>query len=251
MDEQQLLEKRLRELARTAYDGSRFTFSDFLGMGEQDTYFRLERELSYASPRLFGGHSQCERQMLRFGDPDELGYEEDYPLCCLRAEPTAPKFADTLTHRDLLGALMNLGIKRAMLGDIFLTDNVAYLFCHEKIAPFLLENLKKAKHTELRLSLWEQELPPQTLHSEERTLTCASERVDLLISKCYDLSRKESQELIDGGKLFVNGRICTDTARSCREGDVISLRGYGRFRFLGILSHTRKGNLNLRIEEYR
>ncbi len=246
-----MLIKRLRELARLSYEKGRFTFSDFLGMGEQNLYYTMERELAYASPCLFGGHPDSERRMLRFGDPDELGYAEEFPLRCLRAEPASPKFADALTHRDLLGALMNLGIKRTMLGDILLTENVAYLFCHEKITDFIQEHLKKAKHTELKLSLWDQELPASTLRTEERMLICASERVDLVISKCYDLSRKEAQECIEGAKLFIHGRICTDPSRICREGDVISLRGYGKFRYGGTVSQTRKGNRNLRIEIYR
>lgn len=250
MEDEKLLEKRLLELARLSYENSRFTFSDFLGMGEQDLYYRLEAKLRYASPQLYGGYDDSERQMLRFGDPEELGYEEEYPLCCLQAKPLSQKFADTLNHRDLLGALMNLGIKRSMLGDILLTDNVGYIFCHEKIAPFLLENLSKAKHTPLSLSLWTQPLPPQSIRTQERSLIGASERVDLLISKCYDLSRKEAQALIEGGKLFLNGRNCIDASRSCKEGDVISLRGYGKFRFIGAAGQTRKGNLNLRIEEY-
>lgn len=250
MDERELLEKRLEELARESYEKTRFTFSDFLGEAELDVFFQNQRELSYACPTLFGGVEHCERKMLRFGDPRGWGYEEEFPIVCLHLVPRAPKFADQLTHRDVLGALMNLGIKRSMLGDLVLKEGAVFVFCHEKIAPFLLENLKKAKHTELCVSLCEQ-LPQGALFStRETTVQCASFRVDLVIAKHYALSRSEAQTLIAGGKLFVGGRTCTDGSRPLKEGETVSVRGYGKFIFRGISSLSRKGELNLLLEEY-
>ncbi len=250
MDEAELLTKRFAELAQESYGRGRFTFSDFLSLAEQDLFYRGERELSYAFPRLFGGVEGCERKMLRFGDRESLGYEEEFPIVCLKLAPLAPKFADELTHRDVLGALMNLGIKRSMLGDIVVRAKEAFVFCHEKIAPFLLENLKKAKHTDLRVCLCE-DLPEGALFcTREKTVQCASARVDLVIAKCYELSRGEAQALIEGGKLFIGGKNCTDVSRPCGEGEVFSLRGYGKFIFRGTSSLSRKGKLNLLLEEY-
>lgn len=250
MDETELLKKRFGELAEECYARGRYTFSDFLSLAEQDAFFGMEREVSYASPALFGGVEGCERRMLRFGSAEILGYEEGYPIVCLRLSPAVPKFADELSHRDILGALMNLGIKRTVLGDIVLREKEAFVFCHEKIAPFLLEHLTKAKHTELRVSRCET-LPEGALfQTREKRVQCASDRLDAVIAGCYGLSRSEAKELIEAGRLFLGGKCCQDPARSCAEGEVVSLRGYGKFLFRGTESLSRKGKLNLLLEEY-
>lgn len=75
-----------------------------------------------------GGVDGCERQILRFGDEESLGYDAGFPICCIEIKPLIEKFADALTHRDYLGALMHLGIERSTLGDIMIRDKTAYLF---------------------------------------------------------------------------------------------------------------------------
>ena len=80
------------------------------------------------------GTEGCERQMLRFGSEETLGYEEAFPISCVVIRPSAPKFAEELTHRDFLGALMNLGIERDVLGDIIVRDAVGYVFCEDAMA---------------------------------------------------------------------------------------------------------------------
>ena len=133
MDEIQILQKRLEELAKQSYQSGIFTFSDFLSLAEQDVFYRMERELSYSKPSLFGGAEPCERKIVRFGSEDELGYSLDYPIKCIKASAKDPKFSDGFSHRDLLGALMNLGIKRQMLGDIAVDGTDGFIFCHGAI----------------------------------------------------------------------------------------------------------------------
>ena len=81
--------------------------------------------------------------MLRFGSEETLGYEEAFPISCVVIRPSAPKFAEELTHRDFLGALMNLGIERDVLGDIIVRGAVGYVFCEDAMADYL----EKKHHT--------------------------------------------------------------------------------------------------------
>ena len=90
--------------------------------------------------------------MIRFGSPEELGYEEDFPIVTLKIAPKSEKFADKLTHRDFLGALMSLGIEREVLGDIVIRDNVGYLFAKEDIAEYIKDSLTEIKHTAVRIN---------------------------------------------------------------------------------------------------
>ena len=250
MDEIQILQKRLEELAKQSYQSGIFTFSDFLSLAEQDVFYRMERELSYSKPSLFGGAEPCERKIVRFGSEDELGYSLDYPIKCIKASAKDPKFSDGFSHRDLLGALMNLGIKRQMLGDIAVDGTDGFIFCHEKICDFILMELKKARHTVLSLSLYEGELSDRIFKKEPRQIQCASLRLDCVVAKAWELSRSEAQELIESGKVFIGGMQCLDNSYELKEEQVVSVRGHGKFVYKSVLSLSKKGKLNLLIEQY-
>ena len=112
----------------------------------------MEKELSYVPYQLGGGYQDAERVMLRFGGEELMGYEEEFPISCLKVSPVSAKFADVLTHRDYLGALMNLGIERDRLGDILIAGNEAFIFCTSSMADFITENLVKVKHTSVSCS---------------------------------------------------------------------------------------------------
>lgn len=115
----QQLKKRFLELAEKSYRQNIFTFTGFLSMAEQEALFEAMNTQKGYSFSLWGGSEGCERQMARFGSPEELGYEELYPIETLKVSPLLEKFADNFTHRDFLGAVMNLGIDRSTVGDIF------------------------------------------------------------------------------------------------------------------------------------
>lgn len=243
-----LLKKRFAELAARAVGRDCFVFTDFLGLAEQSVLSEC-REAKEANVTLFGGISGCERVMARFGDPEQLGYEEDFPIVCIEAAPVAPKFADLLTHRDILGALMNLGIEREVIGDIFLRDGKAYLFAEEKIVPFLLENFTRAKHTELKLS---KTTPPEGLliRTEPMTVQVSGERLDAVIARVFGLSREEAQSLFPKGLVFLCGRCVGSVSALPHDGDIVSVRTYGRFLYRGVTSLSKKGKLNVQIEKY-
>ena len=94
-----ILKKRLTELAEKAYGQGTYTFSAFLGLAEQDVLMGLERDIRHVPKTLWGGAEGCQRVMVRFGDEELCGYDLPFPIVCLRAAPTAPKYADKLTHR--------------------------------------------------------------------------------------------------------------------------------------------------------
>ena len=94
MSDELILKKRLTELAEKAYGQGTYTFSTFLGLAEQDVLMRLERDIRHVPKTLFGGAEGCQRVMVRFGDEDLCGYDLPFPIVCLKAAPTAPKYAD-------------------------------------------------------------------------------------------------------------------------------------------------------------
>lgn len=240
--------RRLEDLARRADRTGRYQFTPFLGLEEQSILQEHRRELWPFT--LSGGVEGCERVVARFGDPEAFGYEEPFPIVFVRIAPVLQKFADQLTHRDFLGALMNLGIERDLLGDILLRDNAAYLFVLDSMAGYVCDNLDKVKHTVVRCEIVPEVPAGDLFKTEELSLTVASTRLDCLIAGVFDLSRSQTVELFQAKKVYVDGKLCENISHETSEGSLISLRGYGRFRFVGVRGLTRKGRLGVTVAKF-
>jgi RNA-binding protein YlmH len=240
---------RLKDLSNQALRNGKFTFTNFLSLDELSTLKSFERELGTFS--LFGGADGCERVIARFGSPEDLGYEVDFPICCLMIKPKLKKFADVLSHRDFLGAIMNLGIERACIGDIIVKDSVAYVFVLDKMADFICENLTKVRHT---VVLAEKSFLPEQeslFTLEDKTVIVSSLRLDCIISALYNLSRNDSSALFADKKVFVQGKICENISHQVKQNEVISVRGAGRFIIDSISGQTKKGRLCLNLKIYK
>lgn len=250
MGEEEQFKRRILDLANRCYQQNQYTFSGFLNVGEQALVFEMERELSFVPWTLYGGGIYCERRMLRFGSEEMLGYAENFPVCCLTARPRAPKFADDLSHRDFLGALMNLGIERDVLGDIIVKDNTGYIFCEDAMAEFLLEHLDKVKHTSICCEKM-RECPAEAAPEfAKESFVVSSGRCDSVIAKAYGLSRSQSVGLFRTKKVFVNGRQYENNSGVLKKDDIVSVRGFGKFVFCGLLKETKKGRIRVEIKKY-
>lgn len=249
--ELQQLKKRFLELGEKSYQQNMYTFTGFLGLSEQDVFLQTAQAMKHVPFTMWGGNEECERQMVRFGSEEEFGYIERFPICCIGIRPLIEKFADNLSHRDFLGALMNLGIDRSTLGDIYIKGKTGYLFCTETISDFIMENLDKVKHTNVTCEILEK-LPDIAVReaAEEEHLT-ASERIDGVIAKLYNMSRNQSIELFCARKIYVNGRLNENNSYHLKPGDAVSVRGYGKFTYDGISQETRKGKYRIRVRIFR
>ena len=246
----ELIKKRLVELGRKSYNSGIFTFTDFLGLAEQSAFSEVKRELGGIPYEVFGGAEGAERVIIRFGSEEELGYSMPYPISIIKVEPQSRKYADRLTHRDFLGALLNLGIERHTLGDIVIIDNVGYIFALESIAPYIADSLIKVRRTDVSASIIT-ELPEGELYRTERkTVQISSERLDAVIARVYSLSREDAQALFKKRLVFADGREIDSTSYAPKKNEKISVRGHGRFIYIGRQSLSKKGKLNVAVEMY-
>lgn len=245
------LKSRLHDLARKSFQQNMFTFTGFLGLSEQDIFWQEEVNLRYAGYQLWGGSENCDRKMIRFGSVEELGYEEPFGITCVHITPLMEKFSDDFSHRDFLGALMNLGIERSTLGDIRVGHREAYLFCMDSIAGYVCDNLDQVKHTHVRCKIVEQmkEIPQE--EPEAVIIQVASERIDAVIAKVYNKSRGDVLELFRSGKVYVGGRLCENNSRMLKEQEIVNVRGSGKFTYLGVKNETRKGKLSVHAAVFR
>lgn len=245
MDDAQ--EKRFLELFRRYEAQGVYLFTHFLDLAALNTLACCLPHLPRAPYTLFGGAEGCERKMLRLGSEEECGYDQPFPIACLRIAPASAKFAEKLTHRDFLGALMNLGFERELLGDIVVREEAAFLFCEERIAPYIQQSLTQVRRTTVRCNLLP-ELPAGDLFRLQRQVVqLTSVRADALIAHVYKLSRSDAQALFPQGRVFVDGRECRDTGYTPKAGEILSVRGFGRMKYLGVDSMSKKGKSNTAV----
>ena len=226
-------EKRFAELF-ARYDARQtWMFTSFLDLAAQDALMRSLPSLPRVPYTLYGGADGCERVMLRLGSAEECGYEQPFPIACIQIRPASLRFAEHLTHRDVLGALMSLGFERELLGDIIVREESSYLFCIERITQFVTDSLTQVRHTVQRM-----------------VVQLASVRIDALIAHVFKLSRTQAQTLITAGRVFVNGRVCLDHGYTPKADEVLSVRGHGRMRYIGVESMSKKGKSNTAVALY-
>ena len=250
MEERELIKKRFKELIHRSESHGYFVFSDFLGLNEQSLFSEVLREVGPIKHTTFGGADGAERIMIRFGDEDELGYNEPFPITTLKISPKSQKFADKLSHRDFLGALMNLGIERATLGDIVIKDNVGYLFAKPEVSDFICTELTRVKNTDVTVAPCEF-IAQMPLYTTRRVKVLAvGERLDAVVAKVFSISREASLLYFKKGLVFANGRLIENNSYIPKKDEKISVRGLGRFIYLGYETTSKKGKLNIEVDLY-
>ena len=244
MENETLLKKRLAELSHRAFERGYTTYSTFLNLQEISILKSLKVDSKYS---LFGGYENADRCVAAFSN-DEI---YSYPIVCIKIEPLQQKFSDKLTHRDFLGALMNLGIEREMLGDIKILNNEGYLFCLDKISQYIVDNLSSIKHTSVKCKIIDDipELFNQIPDEEEYIVS--SLRIDTVVSAVFKMSRNSASQLINQEKIFINSKTVYKDSVQLKEGDVVSVRGYGKFIYSQTVNETRKHKMVVAIRLYR
>ncbi len=239
------IKNRLCELARVSSSRNIYTFSDFLSESSRGEVAFVKFECERAE---FGGCEFAERKMIRFGGG--CFGKGEYPIMILHIRPKSKKFAVEISHRDILGAVMALGIVREKVGDIFCENSEGYVVCEEKIGKYLLENLESVG----RNSIFVEEAfeIPQSFQPETENvkISVASLRVDGVICKLYNLSREAVLELFRTQKVSVSSSVCENNSKILKDGDVVSVRGFGKFKFCGEAGVSKKGKTYVDVEKY-
>lgn len=195
---------------------------------------------------FFGGYEKAERQRAIIAPFYEELEETDFDVVVLEANYPG-KFM-TLTHRDVLGAFMSLGIDRKKVGDIIVTDDRFQLLLANELTDYVKTNLTQIKKAsiQLREKPFTGILPDQEEWSE-RSQTVSSLRLDILVKEMYRMSRKDASQLIQANRVKVNFTDVDDPALQLLEGDLISVRGYGRSKLVHIGNRTRKDKLHVTL----
>ena len=196
-----------------------------------------------------GGYDNAKRVFLCIL-PDYMSNEEqdEYPVFCCYFRF---RDCDELSHRDFLGSLMALGIKRETIGDILVKNGEAVVFTTETVSQMILSGVSKIGRVGVQVSCEFVDPFPFVQEFDFIEGTVASLRLDCIVAFITNLSREKAAMLITAKNVSINHFEATDVSKSISLSDTISVRGYGRFVLDEIGSITRKGRIKITVKKYK
>ncbi len=225
--------------------------SDFLDPRQQEIVRTIVGQDDEVSLSFAGGSRFAERCRLHLAPPYLETSVDDFRLTLFSIEYPF-KFV-TLEHRDILGSMMNIGVKREKFGDIFISENgIAQIVVASEIADYVEMNIQTIGRASVRLNripLSEHIIPKDEW--EEAVITVSSMRLDVVLAQMYKLSRSKVIPFIEKGLAKVNWKTVDRLDFLLQEGDYISVRGFGRARLSAIEGLTKKEKIRLRFGRKR
>ncbi|WP_195939853.1 YlmH family RNA-binding protein [Romboutsia sp. 1001713B170131_170501_G6] len=191
-----------------------------------------------------GGHKEAERSKI-FIYPFYMEYEDiDDNLKFIQVEGNF-KFK-SISHKDYLGSLMGLGIKREMIGDIIIHDSFCQIIVSSDICDFIIMNLQKVSTNSVSVyEISREDIIENSLNYKDISFTVSSSRLDCIISGLYNISRQESLKYINAERVFVNYEKITSASKEIENNSLISVRGKGRAVISKIGDITKKGRIKV------
>jgi RNA-binding protein YlmH len=246
-NETDILIAHMNDLARMAVKTG-FAASKFLTPAESQSVSEHFSRRKDAILNVDGGYEGAERTRAVFTNPEWGEYVRSDLFTALKV---AHRPQDTLNHRDILGALMALGIERETVGDIIVDKAIAALVCLPELSRYIIENFTKAGHVGLKVSvIGLDELPVREEELIIKTGTVASLRLDAILSTAFGMSRTMVVELIATGRVSIDHQVCLQADKAVRADSLLSVRGLGRAKLLEIGGLSRKGRSFVRIGIY-
>ena len=239
--------RHLLDLCRKSEKTGCWQYSGFLSPAEQDDFLR-SREAAGCSFRMDGGYENAERRILAAGDETEAGPPQ-VPVCVIAVRPKSEKYAEELSHRDYLGAILGLGIERNLIGDILVRDRRAWFFCLSSVAEMLVSSLNQVRRTAVVAEIVTADIPELQPRYAAQRMNVASERLDAVVAAFAGLSRGQADKLFAAGKVYVNSRMMTDRSHTLKPGDVLSVRGTGKAIYDGIEYETKKNRYQVGLRK--
>lgn len=206
-------------------------FTDYLG----------EKEFKVDSCGIF---HDAERRMIAFNNI----YNIEYPMKVIKITNES-RFVN-LNHRDFLGSILALGIKREKIGDLLVKGNMCYLPVCKDISKFIITNLTSVGKSPCKVSILEDDFDLPTFDFKEFIVLVQSLRIDSIVSKLNNISRSKAQVLIDRGKVLVNYIEPKNKGQEVKAGDRITIRGNGKFILGNVVGNSKSGKFKVKIKKY-
>lgn len=239
--DEKILLRRIADMLHMSEKTYSAIYSQFLTPAEQTLISRVDELRSFVS--FDGGYAEAERRVCRVGF-DEYCRDDGAPIVLLSSDIKAKNA--NISHRDILGSLMGLGIKRDAVGDIITDGHRIQFFCTLSVAEYIELNLHKISRYEAEPRIADSSVIIQK-EKTARSINVSSMRLDSICAEGFGISRSKASEYIKKGLVCVNWLVCDSVSKEIHQGDKISLRGKGKLEISEITGHSKKGRLFLTV----
>ena len=242
------LAARLIDLADSTAKGRPYAVSEFVSPGAVQIGETIQASAPGLVLKTFGGYQGAERVRLAFVKESYDG-PVDFGIAACHVSWDARY--RLLSHRDVLGSLMGLGIDRSRYGDIIMEETGAVILADAPLLPYLKQNFLKIAMVHVTVEdMALSDIAPKQEKVKEIKTTVASLRLDAVASSGFGISRTKAAEAIKGERVQVNWQPAKGPSQEVQEGDVISLRGKGRMELAQITGTSRKGRTGVLLRRY-
>lgn len=229
--------------------------TDFLDLAQIELVQKFINKIKIENYISYGGFEQAERKMFVIYPEkfNETVVEKNLSniVQIIRIE-LPDDLKGKYTHRDYLGAVIKLGVERKKVGDIIVDNNGADIIIDKDISKFLIENLGSLTRFSKSIITEEniENLRTVEIKKEEIEIIVASLRLDNIISDLARCSRNKALDIINMERVFVNFQCETKKTKQIKSGDMITIRGKGRFYIKDIMGQTRSGRTIIKVEKF-
>lgn len=242
--ESEILLARINDTFDIAQRTNKPKFFGFLTV-EEASLTQKTLEKRNADFQLFGGYQSAERVLLCC--KPEWCDDIDFPIS---AVTFSYRKTDKLRHRDVLGTLMALGITRESVGDILVEDGRAVVFLKDEVLNFVITNIAKIGGVGVSAKIGFDLPLPEADALIDLSVTVSSLRLDCVVAALCGVSRNKANEIIAMGFVSVNSLVFEKSTKQITDGDVLSVRGKGKFIVKSTLNKTKKDRTVLEFKKY-
>ncbi len=245
--DEKLVISRLIDTASITHKTNYVKCTKFLNGREQvlATYVFNSMGIDY---RFFGGYDGYERAIAVCYSEEMYLDTYNYPVKILDLKV---KDGDKLNHRDYLGSIMGLGIKREMIGDIIADKFGAKVFVLDEIAEYLKAQITKIGKFGAKVEIYEigNIIIPEKEY-KDISFTVSSPRIDSIVSGATGVSRSEAANLISAGSVSINWETVVSQSKTVEQSSILSVKGHGRFKIDSIGGVTKKGRIFITVKKF-
>ena len=254
--EDKLLISKMLDKIELSKSKNKIENTDFLDMYQKHLLEKILKQEKVDNYIISGGTEDTERNIIVFY-PEKLktvvgiNYKKVLPIVCIRINLPKEMYGK-YSHRDYLGGLMKLGIKREKVGDICVFEDGADILILDEISKFLLNNITGlTRFSKSNIEIINVEnIRKKKIEKEELKIIVPSMRLDAVISELLRTSRGKSEEIINEQRVFVNFENIDKLTKQIKEKDLITVRGKGRFEITKIEGTTRNDRIKLIVNKF-
>lgn len=234
---------------------NKIEYTDFLNLAEQDLAYKFLKKIKFANYYFFGGSEEAERKVLILYPEkltEDMARKNHSKIMSIIKINVPTELENEYNHRNYLGAIIKLGIEREKIGDISVKTKGAEIIIKNEVQNFLMHNLKSlTRFNSCEIEKKEIEdlskIESQKIEIKE---IIASLRLDNIVAALARTSRNKSTQMLEQERVFLNFKCETKTSKQVKVGDIITIRGKGRFEFKEITGNTKKGRYIIKVDKY-